>query len=199
MVVNFPVVLVGLGNPGAMYEYTRHNIGRRFLYALADAHGVQFQRFKNAGFVAWIKRDGGQTALFYPEGYMNNSGTGIGEFMRYYRMAPESLCVIHDELERKVGVCHLKSGGSARGHNGIKHSIATVGSSFWRLGIGIDHPRKLGLHHSVSDYVLSAASDEHDEVLSESIESLLQSSDDLVNGDFEAMKIVLDQQKKIRK
>lgn len=192
MLIQFPIVLVGLGNPELTYSRTRHNIGRELLFALAENYNISFERFKKSGYVAWLKHDQGQTALFYPEGYMNNSGSAVGEFLHYYRISPHKLCVLHDEIEKKVGVCRLKLGGSARGHNGLKDIIRVLGDSFWRLGIGVDHPKKLGLQHSVSDYVLSVPDAEDAVILSESIKKVVHLSDALLMGGFEEVKNILN-------
>lgn len=190
--IDSPLALVGLGNPGLLYEATRHNVGRVCLSAIAQAHHVGFQKFKKFGYVAWLKHGPRQVALFYPDGYMNHSGYGVGEFMHYYRIPPSNLCVLHDELERKVGICHLKLGGSARGHNGLKHIIEVLGDSFWRLGIGIDHPKKRGLPNSVSDFVLSCADEQDQRLLDESVSMLVQLSEHLFMGEFEVLKLILE-------
>ena len=196
--MNFPLALIGLGNPGPSYASTRHNIGRALLFALAESYQIDFQRFKQSGYVAWLKHSQGQTALFYPTGYMNHSGLGVSEFMHYYRIAPEQLCIFHDELERKVGLCHLKYGGSARGHNGIKHIMEQMGASFWRLGIGIDHPKNRSEHpnDSVSDFVLAKPDEDDTKHLNDAIEMLTKMSNHLVMGEFDEMKIILEQHNK---
>lgn len=183
-------LLVGLGNPGLTYVNTRHNIGRTLLFSIADKYQVRFVKFKNIGHVAWINNK--KTALFYPDDYMNNSGFSVCEFINYYKIDLKSMCVFHDELELDVGVSKLKFSGSARGHNGIKHIMNLLGSDFWRLAVGIGHPKKLGLPHSVSDYVLSVPVLDEIDLLHKCLNTILDNVSFIVDGDFYKMKNLLE-------
>jgi len=147
-------VLIGLGNPGSKYEATRHNIGRIFLLELLRDYTLTMQPFKKDGHVVWVKHDAGETAIYFPDCYMNDSGPSVMRFVKYYNIPLHNVCVVHDELEKKIGNWGMKCGGSARGHNGLKSIIGCLGSDFWRLGIGIGHPRDQG-DNDVSSYVLS--------------------------------------------
>ncbi len=152
-----PVRLIaGLGNPGPEYERTRHNAGFWLLDALANDWHAMFQLEK--GFFGWVAkaRVGTDTVwLVKPATYMNRSGQAVGALARFYKIAPEEILVAHDELDLPPGYVKLKRGGGHAGHNGLKDIQAALGTpDFWRLRLGIDHPRQLGLAQGVADYVL---------------------------------------------
>ncbi len=145
-------LLVGLGNPGIEYHDTRHNAGVWFLEQWAQTQGLAW---------AYESRFQGRLAkislpvsgwLLCPETYMNRSGQSVGALMRFYRLQPDEILVIHDELDLPPGVVRLKSGGGSGGHNGLKDIIAHVGTQdFWRLRVGIGHP---GKGNDVAGFVL---------------------------------------------
>ncbi|MBK8015499.1 MAG: aminoacyl-tRNA hydrolase [Betaproteobacteria bacterium] len=134
-------LVVGLGNPGREYEATRHNAGFWFVDAIADREGVSLRnesRFH--GLVARIARGGRECWLLEPSTYMNASGRAVGALCRFYKIEPQEILVVHDELDLPPGGVKLKKGGGAAGHNGLKDIIAHIGQAFWRLRIGIGHP-----------------------------------------------------------
>ncbi|MBJ7264318.1 MAG: aminoacyl-tRNA hydrolase [Burkholderiaceae bacterium] len=149
-------LIVGLGNPGAQYETTRHNAGFWLADHLADDFKATFQQEK--AFSAWVAKarvDGENVVLQKPTTYMNRSGLAVGAVARFYKFAPEQVLVLHDELDLLPGQVKLKQGGGHAGHNGLKDIQAVLGSpDFWRLRIGIGHPRSLGLAQQVADFVL---------------------------------------------
>ena len=179
-------MVVGLGNIGAQYASTRHNLGRQLVSELIDAYALDVKPFKNFGHVAWFEHPLGQTALYLPDCYMNVSGPSVGCFARYYRIPCENICIAHDALEKKVGVWGMKQGGSARGHNGLKSIIVSLGYDFWRLGIGIDHPKNKGLS-DVSGYVLGLPSPEEYEVLHGTFNKIFFLQDAIMQGKFSAV------------
>ena len=149
-------LIVGLGNPGAQYETTRHNAGFWLADQLADDFKATFQQEK--AFSAWVAKarvDGENIVLQKPTTYMNRSGLAVGALARFYKFTPEQVLVLHDELDLLPGQVKLKQGGGHAGHNGLKDIQAVLGSpDFWRLRIGIGHPRSLGLAQQVADFVL---------------------------------------------
>ncbi|MDE0063583.1 MAG: aminoacyl-tRNA hydrolase [Gammaproteobacteria bacterium] len=135
-------LIAGLGNPGARYEATRHNAGRRFVRYLARRFGIELTgstKFKaSAGRGNVGEAD---LRLLLPSTYMNRSGEAVGVFARYYRIDPEEILVAHDEVAFPPGMLRLKDGGGTNGHNGIESVIAGLGSrDFARLRIGVGHP-----------------------------------------------------------
>lgn len=147
-------LLVGLGNPGQKYTKTRHNAGFLFLDELAKENGVAFSRqVRFFGDLAEINIGGDKLYLLKPVTFMNHSGRSVSSVMKYYKIKPEDILVVHDELDFEVGVLKLKSGGGHGGHNGLRDIIASVGvRDFKRLRVGIGRP-KSGMQ--VVDYVLS--------------------------------------------
>jgi PTH1 family peptidyl-tRNA hydrolase len=159
-------LIVGLGNPGRQYEKTRHNAGFLFLDRLvseSNCDWVKESRFD--GFLAEINFSGGKVMLLKPDTFMNRSGQAVGKVARYYKLVPEAILVIHDELDFDVGVVKLKKDGGHAGHNGLRDIIAHLGSKdFYRLRIGIGRPL---VGKAVADFVLSSPSkDEWDLMLS---------------------------------
>lgn len=149
-------LIAGLGNPGPDYETTRHNAGFWLADHLADDLRTQFNLEKSFfGLVAKARHAGENVLLVKPITYMNRSGQSVGALARFYKLAPEQVLVLHDELDLLPGQVKLKQGGGHAGHNGLKDIQAALGSpNFWRLRIGIGHPRTLGLAQQVVDFVL---------------------------------------------
>lgn len=151
-------LVAGLGNPGKKYEATRHNAGFWWIDALARAGGVTLRheaRFH--GEVARIATPAGEVWLLKPATYMNESGRAVGALADFYKIPPEEILVVHDELDLPPGAIKLKFGGSGSG-NGVRNVIQRLGTQdFWRLRIGIGHPRELAANEQeVVDYVLHA-------------------------------------------
>ena len=167
---NKPVLIVGLGNPGAEYENTRHNVGFMALDALAGTD-ASWKSEKNA-LTTRIEIDGVRAILAKPQTYMNNSGVAVLALMTFYKVPLENLIVIHDDMDISVGNCREKIGGSSAGHNGIKSIDANVGREYRRIRIGIGHPRDFGLPIDAADWVLGRFTVEQrkqiDKVISES-------------------------------
>ena len=151
-------LIVGLGNPGREYRHTRHNAGFWWLELLAAAlrAGFRAESKFHAHIAAVRGGDDGDLRLALPQTFMNRSGLAVASLARFYRVAPGEILIAHDELDLKPGVVKLKRGGGNAGHNGLKDIAASLGSSdFWRLRIGIGHPRDGALsEQEVADYVL---------------------------------------------
>lgn len=149
---NKPVIVVGLGNPGAQYATTRHNVGFMAVEFLAGANAT-WKTEKNA-LIARADIDGRRVIFVRPQTYMNLSGTAVGPLMAFYKIPLENLIVIHDDMDVKIGGMREKIGGGAAGHNGIKSIDAAVGNNYRRIRIGVGHPRELGLPIDPADWVL---------------------------------------------
>ena len=135
-------LFVGLGNPGAEYEATRHNAGFWFIDALARELKCALAYDKSYyGLVARATVAGQAVWLLQPQTFMNLSGKSVGALAKYFKIAPEEILVAHDELDIVPGQAKLKLGGSHAGHNGLRDIHAQLGTDqYWRLRIGIGHP-----------------------------------------------------------
>lgn len=149
-------LIVGLGNPGPDYETTRHNAGFWLADHIADDLRAPFTLEKSFfGMVAKSRLGADNVLLLKPITYMNKSGQAVGALARFYKLVPEQVLVLHDELDLMPGQVKIKQGGGHAGHNGLRDIQAVLGSpNFWRLRIGIGHPRTLGLAQQVADFVL---------------------------------------------
>ena len=146
-------LIVGLGNPGPEYEDTRHNAGFWWVdQAVRQLGGHLAHDPKYHGFVARVNRPAGPVWLQQPLTYMNLSGKAVAPLARFFKILPDEILVVHDELDIPPGQMKLKKGGGAGGHNGIKDIQAQLGTpDFWRLRLGIGHPGHKG---EVAAYVL---------------------------------------------
>jgi len=143
-------VIIGLGNPGPTFHWTRHNIGFLFVDALAQQHGVSWRTVGNV-LVATLSSSSGTIMLVKPQTFMNNSGDCVPALLKKGIRA-EQILVVHDELEKKFGTHQIRLGGSARGHNGLRSLVTRLGEGFWRLRLGIDRPAE---RDAVAQYVLA--------------------------------------------
>ena len=160
-------LVVGLGNPGPSYVSTRHNAGFEFVEELARRAGTGFRReARHQAEVARTRMADQEVWLLKPMTYMNLSGGSVQSLARFYRIEPETILVAHDELDFPPGVVRLKQGGGAGGHNGLRDVIARLGDAFWRLRIGIGHPRERA---AVLDYVLGRPPQAEAELIQEAV------------------------------
>ncbi|GHO65697.1 peptidyl-tRNA hydrolase [Ktedonobacter sp. SOSP1-52] len=133
-------LLVGLGNPGAQYERTRHNVGFRVIDALAEKLGVRWER-RGRAMIANSTLEHEKVVLVKPITFMNNSGEAVGELQRWFKLEPEDILVVYDELDLPVGQLRVRARGSAGGHNGMKSLIQHLHTDqFPRLRVGIGRP-----------------------------------------------------------
>lgn len=153
-------LIVGLGNPGSEHEHDRHNAGFWFVEAIARAHGGSWRReARFHGHAARAGIGGHDVWLLKPGTYMNRSGQSVSALARFHRIAPAEILVAHDELDLPPGTVKLKRGGGSGGHNGLKDITAALGGpDYWRLRIGIGHPRDLYPGREVVDFVLQRPS-----------------------------------------
>ena len=151
-------LIIGLGNPGDKYTDTRHNAGEWLIERLARRFNVSLNpESKFFGKTARTLVNGKEVRLLVPTTFMNLSGKAVGALASFYRIKPEEILVIHDELDLPPGTAKLKQGGGHGGHNGLKDIVAQLGNNnnFYRLRIGIGHP---GHRDLVAGYVLNKPS-----------------------------------------
>jgi PTH1 family peptidyl-tRNA hydrolase len=162
-------LIVGLGNPGAEYEATRHNAGFWFVDLLAKEHRGAFSRERKLqGEAAEIAIVGHRIRLLKPTTYMNLSGQSVGAAVNYYKIPSEHVLVAYDELDLPSGRAQLRFEGSSAGHNGVSSVIEHIGTAFWRLRFGIGHPRdkeQAGDRKDVIDHVLKRAGGDEEQAL----------------------------------
>ena len=148
-------LIVGLGNPGARYESTRHNCGFMVVEELARRAQAPFKERESEAMIARANLDGQRVLLVKPQTFMNESGISVAGLRTKYEVAPEEVLVIADELALLFGTIRLRRGGSAGGHNGLKSIIARLGTDQFprlRLGIGASHPVADAAAYVLSDF-----------------------------------------------
>ena len=173
-------LVVGLGNPGKEYERTRHNAGFWLVERFASANGVILR--KDPKFQAMVGRHGA-AFLLLPQSFMNASGRAVQMLAGFFKVKPEEVLVVHDELDFAPGVARVKQGGGIAGHNGLKDISQRLAShDYWRLRIGIGHP---GDRDGVADYVLHKPSVEDKTAIDQAIERALQVIPQMLAGDMQ--------------
>ena len=177
-------LFVGLGNPGAEYEDTRHNAGFWWIDALAAQLGVRLGPERGyQALAARVGRVAGPIWLLQPMTFMNRSGYAVATLARFFKIEPAQILVVHDELDLQPGQAKLKFGGSAAGHNGLKDIHGMLGTQdFWRLRLGIGHP---GVKSEVVNYVLKRPSAEHREAIAKASEQSLKALDHFLSGEMD--------------
>ena len=186
-------LIVGLGNPGPEYEQTRHNAGFWLVDNLAQSCGVRLAReSRYNALVAKTSIKAQEVWLLEPQTFMNRSGQSVGALANFYKIAASEVLVVHDELDLAPGVARLKKGGSAGGHNGLKDITAALGTQdYWRLRIGIGHPRELGLQQPVVDFVLHRPRKEEQLQINHAIEDALAVMPLVCSGETNAAMLQL--------
>lgn len=183
-------LIVGLKNPGEKYAKTRHNAGAWVLNAWADEQNISWLLKKEfLGDLAEFRVDGEKVWGLLPTTYMNLSGQSVGLLTRFYRLQPEEILVLHDELDLPVGDIRIKKGGGHGGHNGLQDIINHLGSKeFYRLRVGIGHP---GHKDQVSNYVLHPPSVDEKQKIVESIKNVLPWFPQIIKGDMATVMNIL--------
>jgi len=161
-------LVVGLGNPGDQYEYTRHNVGFLTIDELAERKGIPVQRLKHRALTNVTELGGCKALLMKPVTYMNLSGEAVGDAARFYHIPPERVLVISDDVSLPLGRLRIRRSGSAGGHNGLKSIIQHLGSeNFPRLKIGVGgKPRP---DYDMADWVLSRFTGADREVIGQAV------------------------------
>lgn len=144
-------LIVGLGNPGAKYAGHRHNIGFMALDRIASDHGFAAWKGKHQGSLSEGRFGADRAVLLKPETYMNNSGQSVQAAMRFYKLDPADVVVLHDEIDLAPGKVKYKVGGGHAGHNGLRSIHAHIGPNYARVRLGVGHP---GHKDRVPGYVL---------------------------------------------
>jgi len=148
------LLVAGLGNPGREYADTRHNIGFMVADELARRHGGSW-RGKFSGELSEVRADGIRLALLKPQTYMNESGRSVGAAARFFKVEPEELIVVHDDVDLESGRVQVRLGGGLAGHNGLRSVAQQLGTGeFGRVRIGVGRPER-GDQRPVADFVLS--------------------------------------------
>lgn len=144
-------LIVGLGNPGPKYAGNRHNIGFMALDRIAADHGFGPWKSKFQGAISEGRIGSDKAILLKPETFMNNSGQSVGEAMRFYKLDPEDVVVLHDEIDLAPGKVRVKKAGGHAGHNGLRSIHAHIGDIYERVRLGVGHP---GHKDRVASFVL---------------------------------------------
>ena len=183
-------LFVGLGNPGPEYEATRHNAGFWWIDALARELKVTLVPERSYhGLVARASVAGHSVWLLQPQTFMNLSGKSVASLARFFKIQPEEILVVHDELDLPPGQVKLKRGGSHAGHNGLRDIHAQLGSpDYWRLRIGIGHP---GEKSEVANWVLKKPAPDQRTLIEDSIAHSLKAHAAMLAGDMDKATLLV--------
>lgn len=156
-------VVVGLGNPGPLYNGTRHNVGFRIVDMFAERHGIKFNKTKYNGLVGEKRLCGEKIIFIKPMTYMNLSGECVGKALRFTKVPPQNLIVVYDDINFDFGKIRIREQGSAGGHNGIKSIISHLNTDeFVRIRFGVGTPRK---GQDLADFVLGKFTETEEKLL----------------------------------
>lgn len=175
------LLLVGLGNPGPGHAKNRHNLGYMAVDEIVRRHSFGPWRRRFHGSVSDGRLAGRRATILKPETYMNLSGQSVAAALRYYRIEPDKMIVIHDELDLPPGKVRVKQGGGNAGHNGLRSIDAHVGREYRRVRIGVGHP---GEPNVAGDYVLRDFPKSDQAWVEETIAAIADAIDVLVTGDL---------------
>ena len=165
------VIIAGLGNPGAQYEKTRHNVGFVAIDYIAEKLGARIDRAKFHALTAEVRIGEVRVLLMKPQTYMNNSGVSIGEAAAFYKIPPERVLILHDEISFEPGILRIRRKGSAGGHNGLKSIIAHLASEeFPRVKIGVG--KKPSPEYDLADWVLGKLPKDHSDLIDAKCEDI---------------------------
>ncbi len=176
-------LIAGLGNPGNEYEKTRHNAGFWFIDQLVSNYNLTLKsEAKFSGDVAKLSTSTGNVWLLKPTTFMNRSGQSIARLAQFYKIKPEQILIVHDELDLPPGIVKLKQGGGHGGHNGLRDSIAQLGKNFYRLRLGIGHP---GSKEQVVGFVLGKTPQSEKILIESALDKALDSIELILQGDMQ--------------
>ncbi len=174
-------IIAGLGNPGTQYENTRHNAGFMVIDTLSESLNVQVKKLKFKSLTADVSIGGKRCLLMKPTTFMNNSGEALVEALGFYKLQPENMIIIYDDISLDVGRMRIRQKGSDGGHNGIKSIIYLTGSDkFPRIKVGVGakpHP-----DYPLADWVLSGFKKEDGEILEAALNNAAESAKLIVGG-----------------
>ena len=188
-------LIVGLGNPGTEYQGTRHNVGFMVADALAETYGFSVFKSKFDGLIAEGTIDGEKCFLLKPQTYMNLSGNSVVKAAAFYKILPEQIIVIHDDMDLQTSQIKAKLGGGAGGHNGLKSIDSHIGQNYNRIRLGVGHPQGSG--EAVVNHVLSRFSKADAELLQTHIDLVVKDIPILLKKGVSAFsnQIALDNKK----
>lgn len=183
-------LFVGLGNPGPDYAATRHNAGFWWIDELARELKVSLSMDKSYhGYMARTTVGGQTIWLLQPQTFMNLSGKSVASLAKFFKIAPEEILVVHDELDITPGQMKVKFGGSHAGHNGLRDIHAQLGSAdYWRLRIGVGHP---GVKSEVINWVLKKPSLDNRIAIDQAITRSLKAVPDMISGDMDKATMLI--------
>ena len=174
----FTWLVVGLGNPGARYESTRHNMGFLAVDRLAEREKLRFNKLRFKAWTAEWKLGESKVLVMKPQTYMNLSGVPVGAAARFYKIPPEHILVVSDDIDLPVGKLRLRAFGSAGGHNGLKNIDSQIGQNYNRIRIGVGSPQE---HHTDTvNFVLSRFSKAEMTLLQERIDFIASTINELI-------------------
>ena len=175
------LLLVGLGNPGARYVGTRHNVGFMAVQAIAKRHGIGPWRRRFQGVACEGTLGGARVLLLLPGTYMNESGRAVAEAAHFYKLPLADITVFHDEIELPPGKVRIKVGGGIAGHNGLRSISEHIGNDYRRVRIGVGHPghKDLVEHYVLSDFAKSEQRwvEALTEILADNVDFLVRGED----------------------
>ena len=177
-------IVVGLGNPGEKYEKTRHNAGFIAIDHIAAKLGVKVDRVKFHALVCECELGGKRVLLMKPETFMNNSGVAVGEAANFYKIPPERVIVLHDEISFDAGLFRIRRKGSAGGHNGLKSIIEHLGSDgFPRIKIGVG--QKPSPDYDLADWVLGKFPKDSEAAIAERLDDIKSATELMIRGEID--------------
>ena len=181
---SYDYIVAGLGNPGAKYEMTRHNAGFLAMDLLAINKNIDIKRLKHHSLVADAQIGGKRCLIMKPQTMMNNSGEAIGEAARFYKIPPENVIIVYDDISLDVGQTRIRRKGSAGGHNGIKSIIAHLGSeNFPRVKVGVG--KKPTPEYDLVNWVLGRFPKEQEKDLKSALVNSVSALELIVSGDID--------------
>lgn len=180
----YEYLIVGLGNPGAKYEMTRHNAGFLAVDLFAIKENFNVKKLKFHALVGDVKIGGKKCLVMKPQTFMNNSGESVGEAAKFYKIPPENIVVISDDISLDVGNIRIKRKGSAGGHNGLKSIIAHLCSeNFIRIKVGVG--KKPFADYDLADWVLGRFPKDKESDLKQALENAVDSIPYIVNNQID--------------
>ncbi len=182
-------IIAGLGNPGTQYEDTRHNCGFMAAEVLAEQHGAEIKRLKFKSLTAEVELNGRRCLLMKPTTFMNNSGDAVGEAAEFYKLPPENVLIIYDDINLDVGRLRIRAKGSDGGHNGMKSIILRLNSdNFPRIRVGVG--KKPHPDYDLADWVLSRFTNEEGARLETALSNAAKAAELIAGGRItEAMNL----------
>ena len=180
----YEYLIVGLGNPGKKYEFTRHNAGFLFTEILEDKYNFKINKLKFKALIGETRIKNHRCLVMRPQTFMNASGEAVREACNFYKIPPEKVIVVFDDISLDVGRLRIRRSGSAGGHNGIKSIISLLGSdNFPRIKIGVG--AKPNPEYDLADWVLSSFSKQEGAKLREAVDNAVSAIEYMVDGEIE--------------